>query len=290
MSVTTLFFDKLSHSYYDSRGILYTSATSLVGRYCDKFVADDAAVIEAIERKVSIETVIKRYVAAANTGISIGNAEHDFMEENFKGFSYGEKESFEFNTEEIFDESYEIDYEALLESPLVKHKEFYDLIKALAFDGWMFYSEHRLFNVKYLVCGTSDLIAKKGKKIIIFDYKTCKDLIEFTSGYYETIKFGGLRIRSKYRVWQDKRMFGFLNHLQDCNGNKYSLQLSIYAKILELYKYKIVGCFLVHLKPVLDFDEVLDFQYKLLPLKYYKDEALKIFRDNVNRPILHKLQ
>lgn len=280
MSIITLYFNEDNHSYYDSRGAVYTSATTLISQYCDKFEAEEAAINEAFERKVSIETVIKRYERAKEVGIGIGNEEHNFMEVTFKGFSRGKIESFEFNTKEVFDESYEVDFEYLASSNLSKYPQFFELIKSLALDGWVFYSEHKLFSVKHLVSGTADLIAKKGKKIIIFDYKTCKDEIEFTSGYYSFIKFGGLRIKSKFRVNQDKRMFRDLSHLQDCNGIKYSLQLSVYARLLELYKYKIVGCYLVHLKPILDLDVVLDFQYKLLPLKYYRNEALKLFENN----------
>lgn len=94
-----------------------------------------------------------------------------------------------------------------------------------------FYPERLLYWKDY--CGTVDkTFAKAWNKVDVGDYKTSKT-IEKTS-------------------YKSQRMLEPLNHLEDCNYNHYSLQLSIYAYMLEkLFGVEVDNLYIDH-KPDLD--------------------------------------
>ncbi len=97
-----------------------------------------------------------------------------------------------------------------------------EVIKEIASHYKDFYrveSEATLYHPEYMVAGTSDkvLIPKKGGKyFMIADYKTA-------------LKTGGIDYDNKDDVY----MLHPVDHLQSCKFVKYSLQLSIYAVMME---------------------------------------------------------
>lgn len=81
------------------------------------------------------------------------------------------------------------------------------------------YPELRLFNTKYRIAGTSDqVIIKENKKIIIRDWKTNKEIK--TSNKHD-------------------KFFYPIQHLENCEYVKYSLQLSMYGWMLEQFGYQV---------------------------------------------------
>lgn len=93
-------------------------------------------------------------------------------------------------------------------------------------------TEVRVHNDK--VAGTIDAVFKTPEGIVLVDWKRCKSL-DF-SGHGQGL--------------------GHMKHVEDCNFNKYSLQLSLYK---QLIKEEVVGCYIVVIHPNLD--------------KYYKIQA-----------------
>lgn len=69
---------------------------------------------------------------------------------------------------------------------------------------------------------------------VILDWKTNRDGLQFESGYYKKDKT--TKPAQKTNVWIPKNNFMLppLNSLPDCNGSHYTMQLSIYAKMVEL--------------------------------------------------------
>ena len=91
------------------------------------------------------------------------------------------------------------------------------------------YPELILFSNKFKVAGQSDLIKIYSDKTFdIVDFKTDREIL-FESKYFFNVK-SKQKEKSKY-------LFP-LNHLDECNWNKYQVQLSIYAHILEGYGFK----------------------------------------------------
>lgn len=86
-------------------------------------------------------------------------------------------------------------------------------------------TEVRVHNDK--VAGTIDAVFNTPEGIVLVDWKRCKSLDY--SGYGQGL--------------------GYMKHVEDCNFNKYSLQLSLYK---QLIKETVVGCYIVVLHPNLD--------------------------------------
>lgn len=59
--------------------------------------------------------------------------------------------------------------------------------------------------------------------------------LKFSSGYYKKDKT--VKPAQQTNVWVDKdeRLLAPLNHLPNCNGAIYNLQLSMYALLLSIY-------------------------------------------------------
>lgn len=74
-------------------------------------------------------------------------------------------------------------------------------------------SEIKIWNDKHRIAGTADLLVAHNGKISVFDYKT-NMCINFHSKYGNKMKYP-------------------VGHLDDCEYNKYSIQLSFYAWMLE---------------------------------------------------------
>jgi ATP-dependent exoDNAse (exonuclease V) beta subunit len=79
------------------------------------------------------------------------------------------------------------------------------------------YPELMIYDTDFMICGQSDKVIVIDNKIHIWDYKTD-----------EEIKFKGY-----YNQWQPpKRLLPPLDHLDECNGNLYSIKMSLYMYLL----------------------------------------------------------
>ena len=128
------------------------------------------------------------------------------------------------------------------------------------------YPELILYNVQHGLVGTADLIE-------IFpdgtfhcgDFKT-NEKLEFNS------------FKKFDPIAKDRKpvmMLPPVEHLEDCNGIHYTLQLSLYACMLEQFGFKCKGLTIYH--AILDEDENLvnEIEY---PLEYKKKEAQSIMK------------
>ena len=73
-----------------------------------------------------------------------------------------------------------------------------------------------------------------------------------------------------------------INNLPKCNGTEYSLQLSIYAILLELMGMTCEKIHLVHLKPPTEKDN--DPKPLIMPIRYLKNSVISMFKDNLATP------
>jgi len=74
--------------------------------------------------------------------------------------------------------------------------------------------EERVFSLEHLVCGTADLVVREFGVTDIYDFKSNKKL--------EKVAYG------------NKKMKDICSAFSDCNFSHYSIQLSLYAAMLEL--------------------------------------------------------
>ncbi len=79
------------------------------------------------------------------------------------------------------------------------------------------YPEHMVYLKSAGICGQSDLVEVVNDKINIIDYKTNKEIKT-----------------ESYKDWDgiSDKLLDPVSHLDDCNFNHYSLQLSIYMYIM----------------------------------------------------------
>jgi len=109
------------------------------------------------------------------------------------------------------------------------------------------YPETILFSEKHKLAGTADIIEMCDDYFNVWDYKTNKKL----------------RFISEYNHWLKKPV----SHLSDCQYSIYSLQLSIYAYMLQLETKKKVGRLgLFYLNPETN-------KFELIPVIYLGLEA-----------------
>ena len=118
-------------------------------------------------------------------------------------------------------------------------------------------TEWPIFDDKYPIAGTIDLLAKNGEAFEIYDWKRSTNVVNI---YGQPIK------ESPY----SKKANGVISHLDDCSYIKYALQQSMYKYILETnYGLNIANMFLVVIHPKYD-------RYYKISLPYLKKEVVDI--------------
>lgn len=132
-----------------------------------------------------------------------------------------------------------------------KYPEVYNYLLLLINNGFILYAEKKVFSVKYLIAGTIDVLAVKGNKFIIVDWKTNKDQMMFESGYFKKQRINGKYIKTDEWVRKIKYLKSPLDTVEDCKGMIYTLQLSSYARMMELWGYTLVnkGLGIWHFRP-----------------------------------------
>lgn len=114
------------------------------------------------------------------------------------------------------------------------------------------YAEKRVRLDHALIAGMIDVpIIKRGtNKFCITDWKTNKHELRDKPGYYKKIKAGGKWVKSDQWIVTNDTFLYPLNHLPHSKKNVYSLQLSLYAYILECWGYELVdkGLEIIHIR------------------------------------------
>ncbi|HEY4784611.1 MAG TPA: hypothetical protein VIH57_01120 [Bacteroidales bacterium] len=98
-------------------------------------------------------------------------------------------------------------------------------------------TEWRIFDEKYNIAGTIDLIASNGNRFEIYDWKRSKKVVDFAGNPIKIDTWGNCGV-------------GKLSDIPDTSYNRYCLQQSLYRYILESnYGIKISNMFLIILYP-----------------------------------------
>lgn len=317
MKQVNLQFDVASHRYYDDENIDYISATTLIGKYSNKFDAAYWSMYKALKangykvrpynvqgRMIGLDSkvfhiselytnplklrttpddFIKQWDKLSKSACDEGNNTHDFLEDSInesKGDTVGKTNAdikpFMFSdkiTKHDLDKTY----------LNVKHPKIYNWLNKFIDSGWTLYAEKRIYSYDHKVAGMIDVLAVRGKQFCILDWKTNKQQIRFESGYFKKDTFGNLT-NEWYSL--NNTMKAPINHLPDSVGIKYSLQLSLYAYIMELWGYEFVGLQLCHIqgipneKGLTRFDDA-DANTKVLQISYLKQEIHDIFQERL---------
>jgi hypothetical protein len=239
---TYLYFDEGPHRYTDTNGNEYISTTTIIGNYVPKFDADFWAHKKAIEQGVSEREIKRQWERIKNEACSRGNFKHNMFEDAIKEVSKF-KNAIKY-LEQAGGRCITIaDLPELIPTPLdieefkaatdYKYDKIYDVFKFYTDRGYIIYSEIGVFDPELLISGTIDLFCDRADCFVILDWKTNRDGIKFESGYYKKDKTVVPNQLTNEWVKKSEKMLPPLNHLDECNGSHYAMQLSIYARLSE---------------------------------------------------------
>ena len=239
-----LFFDEGPHKYTDTLGNEYRSVTTLIGDYYNHFDADYWAHKKAREQGKSEKQIRAEWDRIKDEACERGTATHNGIEDAIKSVSKF-KEAIKYLEEVKSGRCITIaDIPDLIPRPLDveefkvatnnKYPEIYRVFDFYTERGYIIYSEIGAFLIDYLISGTIDIFCYRPTDFVILDWKTNRDGLKFEAGYYKKDKSTIPNQLTNEWIKKKQNMLPPLNHLDDCNGMHYTMQLSLYAIMAEI--------------------------------------------------------
>ena len=300
-----LFFDEGPHKYTDTLGNEYRSVTTLIGDYYNHFDADYWAHKKAREQGKSEKQIRAEWDRIKDEACERGTATHNGIEDAIKSVSKF-KEAIKYLEETKSGRCITIaDIPNLIPIPLDveefkaatnnKYPEIYRVFDFYTERGYIIYSEIGAFLIDYLISGTIDIFCYRPTDFVILDWKTNRDGLKFEAGYYKKDKSTIPNQLTNEWIKKKQNMLPPLNHLDDCNGMHYTMQLSLYAIMAEIIlDIPCVGLGLCHIgspwvlnkygQPLRDsegyhIDPNGEETVKWFKIQYLKNEAKALLKD-----------
>ena len=306
---TYLYFTEEGHKYNDDLGNIYTSVTTLIHQYANTFDADYWAHKKAREQGKSEKQIRAEWNRIKDEACERGTATHNGIEDAIKSVSKF-KEAIKYLEEVKSGRCITIaDIPDLIPRPLDveefkvatnnKYPEIYRVFDFYTERGYIIYSEIGAFLIDYLISGTIDIFCYRPTDFVILDWKTNRDGLKFEAGYYKKDKSTIPNQLTNEWIKKKQNMLPPLNHLDDCNGMHYTMQLSLYAIMAEIIlDIPCVGLGLCHIgspwvlnkygQPLRDnegyhVDPNGEETVKWFKIQYLKNEAKALLKDRYYR-------
>lgn len=254
---TYLYFDEGPHKYTDSNGNEYISVTTIIGNYVPKFDIKYWAHKKAREQGVSEKEIIRQWDKIRDEACDRGSITHNGIEDAIKEVSKF-KEAIKY-LEQVNGRCVTVaDIPNLTPTPLDidkfinatnnKYPEIYRVFDFYIKKGYTIYSEIGAFDPNLLISGTIDILCYRPTDFVILDWKTNRGGLQFESGYFKKDKTTIPNQLTNEWVTKNDKMLPPLNHLPECNGSHYTMQLSNYALLTErILEIPCVGLGLCHI-------------------------------------------
>lgn len=215
-SFSDILFIEKNHEYTIGGEPAKMSVSQLIKKYEKPFDSERIATMVAQRDGFTVEEVLSQWEFSKDYSCHKGSDFHKYVENYFNRKKIGlDLESINtfFKKRKNFkmDDSVSLYYKEM--ALLIRNfLNFYEWWKQ---DHILIKSEFVIGDKKSNICGTIDNLSYnfKTKELIIFDYKTNKEI----------------RRRNQYK----EKLLKNLNHLDNCEYTKYSLQLSLYSTIIE---------------------------------------------------------
>jgi len=310
MTKSTIYFNANKHKYTNEVGNTFISATTLIGKYEYKFEDKQVDIAKACERigknprhpkykqyrGKSWKLILADWAKTRDDACDLGNSKHDYLERSVKessgfykvfGNKYGSGSEVKLYTIEdiLEDHAYGIVDLNKLKSIKKDYPRIYTILKTLVDEGFKLYSEIGVFCLESLISGLVDILAVREHQFLIVDWKTNKNPVRFESGYYEKDNNGNV---TNYKLTEEC-FRSPLHLLPQSVGNKYTLQLSLYAYLIERFGLKWMGsilCHILHNNYPIDHPDVQrnpswinKQQVDIIPIKYLKNEIVSMVAD-----------
>lgn len=240
-----LFFQEEGHKYTDSLDNPYTSVTTLIhDKYVPVFDKKYWLHKKAVELGITERQLEKQWNDITKEACERGTNTHNNIENAVK------QNSMFYNAIQYLTNIKSgrcvtvadipnlhpkpLDINEFKEATNNKYPEIYRVFDFYVNKGYVIYSEIGAFLMDYLISGTIDIFCYKPTNFIILDWKTNRKGLKFESGYYKKDKTTKPAQLTDIWISKDERMLPPLSHLPNCNGIHYSLQISMYARMVEL--------------------------------------------------------
>jgi len=297
-----IFFNEEKHKYTDDLNRVYTSMTTVIGKY--EAEKDARKMAEGVYKKYynmvghryykkSIPEILDMWKRITTKSQNRGNNRHNFLEQTIKTANGYNRtvgglfiNDYIYTIDDIIDNHSfgEINLEFFVKTGIKdKYPEIYETIAYFVQLGYSIYAEIGVYNPDLIVSGLIDVLMVNHTKgtFIILDWKTNKEPLHFHAGYY--LKDNQGRFTGEWRATPDARMKAPLAHIEDCHGSTYTLQLSGYAYLVEQFGYTCEDLILCHIRP-----EKLDEYHQLIDgvndivefhrIPYWKYDVERMFK------------
>ena len=240
-----LYFDEPTHKYTDSLGNSYISVTTMIhDNYTPKFDKKYWLRKKSRELGISSKELERQWQAITDEACSRGTATHNGIEDAIKENSMFKNAIQYLNQVESGRCITVADIPNLIPRPLDlnkfkeatnnKYQKIYDVFDFYINKGYTIYSEIGAFLIDYLISGTIDILCIKDDRFVILDWKTNRNGLQFEAGYFKKDKSTTPAQLTNQYIVKDEKMLPPLSHLDNCNGMHYTMQLSTYARMVEL--------------------------------------------------------
>ena len=240
-----LYFDEPTHKYTDSLGNSYISVTTMIhDNYTPKFDKKYWLRKKSRELGISSKELERQWQAITDEACTRGTATHNGIEDAIKENSMFKNAIQYLNQVESGRCITVADIPNLIPRPLDldkfkeatnnKYGKIYDVFDFYINKGYTIYSEIGAFLIDYLISGTIDILCIKEDRFVILDWKTNRNGLQFEAGYFKKDKSTTPAQLTNQYIVKDEKMLPPLSHLDNCNGMHYTMQLSTYARMVEL--------------------------------------------------------
>ena len=240
-----LYFDEPTHKYTDSLGNSYISVTTMIhDNYTPKFDKKYWLRKKSRELGISSKELERQWQAITDEACTRGTATHNGIEDAIKENSMFKNAIQYLNQVESGRCITVADIPNLIPRPLDlnkfkeatnnKYQKIYDVFDFYINKGYTIYSEIGAFLIDYLISGTIDILCIKEDRFVILDWKTNRNGLQFEAGYFKKDKSTTPAQLTNQYIVKDEKMLPPLSHLDNCNGMHYTMQLSTYARMVEL--------------------------------------------------------
>jgi len=319
MEKINLYFNEEAHSYKDDRGFVYTSATTVIGKYEHEFDSKTMAKRCSTSRNsryygMAVPHILKLWKDMNTTALNKGNRIHNYLEDAVKkasgykiidGKYINDKIYTVNNVEEALglnEHVGELDLDFFVEHGIAdKYPRIYKLISIYVSMGYRIFSEIGIFDPELLISGLIDIlfINFNERTFMILDWKTNSQKIipfdderyKWISGYFKKDKITG-QVTNEF-----VKTNTFLKHpltaFQQSTFVIYSLQLSIYTRLVEKLGFTNKGITLAHIREGILYEEG-DEEVKRIPELLGKDRTdliqMNYLKDEVDSMLSHHFQ
>lgn len=288
-------FREENHSYTDTLNNVYCSTTQLLHQYAPKFDKNYWLKKKAKELGISEKRLAKQWQDITDEACARGTKTHNGLEDGIKGssmFKEAVKHMIKPNGEMItVADLPNIDFNIkqlkvsdFIELTENKYPKIYEVLTYYTNAGYKIYAEIGAFLIDYLLSGTIDVLCIRDDQFVIGDWKTNRGGLKFEAGYYKKDK--SQKPNQLTSEWISKKEFLLppVNHLPNCNGSIYNLQLSVYAFMVEtILGIPNAGLWLCHI----DSDFVLN-EYGMP--KRFPDGLYHVKKNPVEKVTLFKMK